>query len=160
MTDDKTTPQDTASKNSQIPSIKPQMPSVKTQAPSDKVQTIVPRTPAAESQPSKTEPKVAKTPEPQMKKVDVAIAGVTYSVYCPINEEEELRSTVYHINEFALDLKKEAPNLPQENLLVLCCLNLYEQINIHKKTDQDRRHKDKQTEALVSKIMKDAQSVL
>lgn len=101
-----------------------------------------------------------KPAEPQMKKVDISIAGVHYPVNCPIHEEEELRAAVYYINNFALDIKKEAPSIPQENLLVLSCLNLYEKIQAHSKSAHNRQEKDKQTEALVSKIMKEAQSIL
>ncbi|MEC5209396.1 cell division protein ZapA [Psychrobacter sp. PL15] len=101
-----------------------------------------------------------KTPEPQMKKVDIAIAGITYQIYCPINEEQELRSAVYYINNFVLDIKREAPNLSQENLLVLCCLNLYEKISAHEKTSDTHQNESKQSEALLSKIMQDAQSIL
>ena len=104
--------------------------------------------------------KPVKAPEPQMKKVDIVIAGITYPIFCPVNEEEELRSAVYDINNFMLDLKKEAPNLPQENLLVLCCLNLHEQISNNKKSDTSRLYEDKQTAALLSKIRSDAQSIL
>ncbi|OLF38996.1 MULTISPECIES: cell division protein ZapA [unclassified Psychrobacter] len=98
--------------------------------------------------------------EPQMKKVDIVIAGVTYQIYCPADEEAELRSAVYYINDFLLNIKKDAPNLSQENLLVLCCLNLYEKIHAHKKTDDETAQASKQAEALLSKIMKDAQSIL
>lgn len=99
-------------------------------------------------------------PEPQMKKVDIVIAGVTYQIYCPADEEAELRSAVYYINDFLLNIKRDAPNLSQENLLVLCCLNLYEKIHAHKKTDDETAQASKQAEALLSKIMKDAQSIL
>ncbi len=99
-------------------------------------------------------------PEPQMKKVDIVIAGVTYQIYCPVNEEAELRSAVYYINDFILNIKREAPNLGQENLLVLCCLNLYEKIHAHKKTNDETAQASKQAELLLSKIMKDAQSIL
>lgn len=97
---------------------------------------------------------------PQMKKVDIAIAGTTYQIFCPINEEQELRSAVYYINNSVLDIKREAPNLGQENLLVLCCLNLYEKIHAHKKASEDQHNESKQSEALLSKIMNDAQSIL
>ncbi len=98
--------------------------------------------------------------KPQMKKVDIVIAGVTYQIYCPADEEAELRSAVYYINDFLLNIKKDAPNLSQENLLVLCCLNLYEKIHAHKKTDDETAQASKQAEALLSKIMKDTQSIL
>lgn len=99
-------------------------------------------------------------PEPQMKKVDIVIAGVTYQIYCPVNEEAELRSAVYYINDFLLNIKREAPNLGQENLLVLCCLNLYEKIHAHKKSDTETAQASKQAQALLGKIMEDAKSIL
>ena len=98
---------------------------------------------AANNSPKQAEPSVSKapispttagatskpmTPESQVKKVDIVIAGVTYPIYCPIHEQEELLSAVSYINNYALDLRREAPSLSQESLLVLCCLNLYEKI--------------------------------
>lgn len=109
---------------------------------------------------AQSKPSVSSAPEPQIKKVDIAIAGVTYPIYCPVHEQEELRSAVSYINNYAMDLRKEAPSLSQENLLVLCCLNLYEKIHASQRSDQDREQKDKQSEALLNKIMKDAQSIL
>lgn len=109
-----------------------------------------------------TKDATAKTsaPEPQMKKVDIVIAGITYQIYCPVHEEAELRSAVYYINNFLLDIKKGAPSLSQENLLVLCCLNLYEKIHTQTKASDDAAQASKQAEMLLRKIMKDAQSVL
>ncbi|WP_198335338.1 cell division protein ZapA [Psychrobacter celer] len=100
------------------------------------------------------------TPESQVKKVDIVIAGVTYPIYCPIHEQEELLSAVSYINNYALDLRREAPSLSQESLLVLCCLNLYEKIHANQRSEEDRLQQDKQSEALLNKIMKDAQSIL
>jgi cell division protein ZapA len=105
-------------------------------------------------------PNVTKTAEPQIKKVDIVIAGVTYPIYCPVHEQEELRSAVSYINNYALDLRKDAPSLSQENLLVLCCFNLYEKIHANQRDGEDRLQQDKQSEALLNKIMKDAQSIL
>ena len=116
-------------------------------------------TTAMKSEPANPPMKSDTVVEPQIKKVDISIAGVTYSVYCPINEEEELRSTVYDINNFALELKKGSPNLSQENLLVLCCLNLHEKIDDYKKADTDRHTQEKQNEALLSKIIREAQTL-
>lgn len=99
-------------------------------------------------------------PEPQTKKVDIAIAGVTYPIYCPVHEQEELLSAVSYINDFALNLRRNSPNLSQENLLVLCCLNLYEKIHSNKRSEEDRLQQSKQSESLLNKIMKDAQSIL
>ena len=104
--------------------------------------------------------KPASAPEPQIKKVDVAIAGVTYPIFCPVHEQEELRAAVSYINDFALKLRRDAPSLSQENLLVLTCLNLYEKIQTHERNEEDRLQQSKQSEALLNKIMKDAHSVL
>lgn len=101
-----------------------------------------------------------KAPEPQTKMVNIAIANVNYSVFCPVDEEYELRSAVHYINDFALAIKKDAPNLSQEDLLVLSCLNLYEKINDNKKAEVEREQQDNQAEALLNKVIKDAQSIL
>lgn len=104
--------------------------------------------------------KVTKAAEPQLKKVDIVIAGIAYQIYCPVHEEEELRSAVYYINNFVLDIKKDATNLGQEKLLLLCCLDLYEKIHAHKKTNDNHQHENQQSEALLRKIITDAQSIL
>lgn len=101
-----------------------------------------------------------KAAEPQIKKVDIAIAGVTYPIFCPVHEQEELLSAVSYINNYALDLKRDAPSLSQESILVLCCLNLYEKIHANQRSDEDRLQKEKQSQALLNKIMKDAHSIL
>ena len=115
---------------------------------------------AASIIPNTTTQPNAKVAEPQIKKVDIAIAGVNYPIYCPVHEQEELHSAVSYINNYALDLKRDAPSLSQENLLVLCCLSLYEKIHANQRTSEDRLQQDKQSEALLNKIMKDAQSIL
>jgi len=104
--------------------------------------------------------KTSKAPEPQIKKVDIAIAGVTYPIFCPVHEQEELLSAVSYINNYALDLKRDSPSLSQESILVLCCLDLYEKIHANQRSDEDRLQKNKQSEALLNKIMKDAHSIL
>ncbi|MGE6245247.1 cell division protein ZapA [Psychrobacter proteolyticus] len=138
-----------------------------TQAPSAPVTSVpVPpqkTTPAASnisSAMAQSNTKTPKAPEPQIKKVDIAIAGVTYPIFCPVHEQEELLSAVSYINNYALDLKRDAPSLSQESILVLCCLNLYEKIHANQRSDEDRLQKDKQSEALLNKIMKDAHSIL
>jgi cell division protein ZapA len=104
--------------------------------------------------------KVNSVPEPQIKKVDIAIAGVTYPIYCPVHEQEELSTAVSYINDYALNLKRDAPSLSQESLLVLCCLNLYEKIQTYERNEEDRGQQDKQSMALLNKVMQDAHSIL
>lgn len=121
--------------------------------------------PIAEPQTKKPEHKQpeSKKPEikkPESKKIDIVIAGVSYPIFCPADEEQELRAAEKFINDFATNIKKDAPKLNQENLLVLSCLNLYEQINAHKKSEAERQQQSKQNEQLLNKIMQEAQSVL
>ena len=104
--------------------------------------------------------KTANPSESPVKKVNVAIAGVSYPIFCPADEQQALLSAVSYINNYALDLKKEAPSLSQERVLVLCCLDLYEKMHNNQKKEEDRSKEDKQSAALLNKIMKDAQSML
>lgn len=99
-------------------------------------------------------------PQPQLKKVDIIIAGVRYSVMCPIHEEEELRSAVYYINNFAMDIKNSAPSISQENLLVLSCLNLFEKISSQEKMASHNKNNNQESEALLNKLIEDAESML
>ena len=95
-----------------------------------------------------------------IKKVDVVICGKPYTINCPVNEEEELHAAIAYINEFLTGIKKEAPNLNQENLLVLCCLNLYSKIHEQQQTDNSQKQVSQESTTLLDKILKDAKSIL
>ena len=162
MTDDRANPVDSQNKNTQ---------STVTESKNNQAQKAMPnnsntqnsnanRNKTNNSTVNSSAAKPVSTPEPQIKKVDVAIAGVTYPIYCPVHEQEELHSAVSYINNYALDLKRDAPSLSQESLLVLCCLNLYEKIHANQRNEEDRLQQSKQSEALINKIMKDAHSIL
>lgn len=163
MTDDRANPVDIQNKNTQSTFTE----SKNNQTENTQAQKAMPNnsnTQNSNSNSNKTNnssaAKPISTPEPQIKKVDVAIAGVTYPIYCPVHEQEELHSAVSYINNYALDLKRDAPSLSQESLLVLCCLNLYEKIHTNQRNEEDRLQQSKQSEALINKIMKDAHSIL
>lgn len=125
-----------------------------------KVQNTVSNNSNTQSDTTRPVTKVNSAPEPQIKKVDIAIAGVNYPIYCPVHEQEELYAAVSYINDYALNLKRDAPSLSQESLLVLCCLNLHEKIHVNQRSDEDRLQQNKQSEALLNKVMKDAHSIL
>ena len=167
MTDDRANPVDSQNKNTKSTVTK----SINNQTQNTQAQKAMPNnsnTQNSNANSNKTNnstvnssaAKPVSTPEPQIKKVDVAIAGVTYPIYCPVHEQEELHSAVSYINNYALDLKRDAPSLSQESLLVLCCLNLYEKIHTNQRNEEDRLQQSKQSEALINKIMKDAHSIL
>lgn len=109
------------------------------------------------SQPANIDHESAAT---DIKKVTIHIAGKSYSINCPANEEAELRAAVFYINNFVLDIKQDAPQLNQENLLVLCCLNLYEKIHEQQQSDSSQRQLSKEADLLLDKILKDAESMV
>ena len=167
MNDDRANPVDSQKKNTQSTVTE----SINNQAQNTQAQKAIPNNSNTQNSNSNSDKtnnstvnssaaKPVSTPEPQIKKVDVAIAGVTYPIYCPVHEQEELHSAVSYINNYALDLKRDAPSLSQESLLVLCCLNLYEKIHANQRNEEDRLQQSKQSEALINKIMKDAHSIL
>ncbi|MDE4455438.1 cell division protein ZapA [Psychrobacter sp. DAB_AL62B] len=158
MTDNQTKsiekqPQESQVKNSQVKSNQAQTSELKSQ-------NVVSNHSNTQSDAAKPAAKVTSAPEPQVKKVDIAIAGVTYPIYCPVHEEEELRAAVFYINDYVLDLRRNSPSLSQESLLVLCCLNLYEKIQTNKRDEEDRLQQDKQSVALLNKVIQDAHSIL
>ena len=109
---------------------------------------------------AKPDTNVTRPAEPQIKKVDISIAGITYPIYCPVHEEEELRAAVFYINDYVIDLRRNAPSLSQESLLLLCCLNLHEKIQTNKRDEEDRAQQYKQSVALLNKVIQDAHSIL
>lgn len=109
---------------------------------------------------TKADTNVTRSAEPQMKKVDISIAGTTYPINCPVHEEEELRAAVFYINDYVLNLRKNSPSLSQDSLLLLCCLNLHETVQTNKRGEEDRSQQEKQSVALLSKVIQDAHSIL
>ncbi|WP_227431034.1 cell division protein ZapA [Psychrobacter sp. I-STPA6b] len=95
-----------------------------------------------------------------IKKVDIMISGKTYTINCPANEEKELKDATNYINDFILDLRKQAPQLSHENLLVLCCLNLYEKIHANETAKKSQDNQDKVAESLIDKLIRDAKAML
>lgn len=92
--------------------------------------------------------------------IQVNISGVTYPINCPVNEKEDLEKAVLYINHFIREIRKDAPTLTHENLLVLCCLNMYEEMKQQKNTQASIRANDKQMKTLIEKITQDAKSIL
>lgn len=66
------------------------------------------------------------TSDNSVKKVDIFINARTYTINCPANEQPALERASSYINQFIQDIRRQAPQLPQEELLVLCALTLYE----------------------------------
>lgn len=94
------------------------------------------------------------------KKVDIVIAGNTYTINCPIDEENALHEAADYIHQFILELRKDAPHLSHEDLLVLCCLNLYEKIQEQKTINQQQQKEQQSASTILEKIIKDAKNIL
>ena len=77
-----------------------------------------------------------------IKKVDILINGRSYTINCPESEEPALQRAASYINQFMQEVRRQAPQLPQEQLLVLCALTLFEKsetYNAIKKTKAKRK---------------------
>lgn len=86
-----------------------------------------------------------------VKKVDILINGRSYSINCPESEEPALQRAANYVNQFIKDVRRQAPQLPQEELLVLCALTLFE------KSENLQRYQDNESQAkqLVDKMLED-----
>ncbi len=112
--------------------------------------------PKATKKPKKVDTKAKQ----EIVNVPITISGATYSVNCPVNEQDELEKAVLYINHFIRSVRKSAPTLSYENLLVLCCLNMYEEMRQQRNAQENIRENDKQMKALIDKITRDARSIL
>lgn len=92
----------------------------------------------------------------EFKKIDVFVNGRSYTINCPASEEAELQRAANYVNQFVQDIRKQAPQLTQEELLVLCSLNLYE------KAEALQQHLDTEITAknMVQGMIEDTQSLL
>lgn len=116
----------------------------------------MPNTPKA---PTKTTNKVDK---PNFKVVDLSIAGSSHRITCPIDEVAQLEQAGTYINDKIRELRRaiKGKNPSNEELLVLTCLELYDQCQ---SLNNDRKNQilaNERAKALIEKITKDARSVL
>lgn len=110
-------------------------------------------TPETKTQWISSEPDTVKT-------VNIVISGATYPVNCPVDEISSLKKASRYINDFINDLRKEAPTLSHENLLVLCCLNMYETMDQQENQKKSTTIQEQRMQILLDKITKDAGSIL
>lgn len=102
------------------------------------------------------------TSTPTFEAVTVNIAGTNHRINCPSNEVANLQTAALHIHDKMLALRQNIKdkNISNENLLVLICLELYDQIGelqAQQQADDEQRQRHEQ---LLAKILKDAQSIL
>lgn len=90
------------------------------------------------------------------KKIDIFINGHSYGINCPASEEDNLKRAATYIQKFIQDIRKHAPNIAQDELLVLCALSLFE------KSENLQQHIDQELQAktLVEEMLNDTKKMI
>lgn len=81
-----------------------------------------------------------------MAQLDITILGQQYKIGCPEGEQENLLKTVAEVDEHLKEMKNNARNLRNEQLVVMAALNYRHQLNTL------AQEKQAQTDALNSRI--------
>lgn len=89
-------------------------------------------------------------------KVDIQILGRNYSIHCAPEEVETLQTAASHVNYQMHDMRKQAPSLEHDKLLVLTALNLCNELFEAQKNEQDA----KQSARLLEKLMIETKQML
>lgn len=103
-----------------------------------------------------------KADKPSFKAVDLSIAGSSHRITCPVDEVAQLEQAGAYINDKIRELRRavKGKNPSNEELLVLTCLELYDQCQSLKNDRKNQLLDSERAKALIEKITKDARSVL
>lgn len=103
-----------------------------------------------------------KADKPSFKAVDLSIAGSSHRITCPADEVAQLEQAGAYINDKIRELRRavKGKNPSNEELLVLTCLELYDQCQSLKNDRKNQLLDNERAKALIDKITKDARSVL
>lgn len=107
----------------------------------------------------KADDKPSKAP---LVRVDLSIAGTPHRISCPEDAVEHLNRTAERLNENLREIRRgvvgKSPS--NEELLVLHCLDLYDQISELKKLEQSHHIESERANALLDKLVKDSRAML
>ncbi|MCL1623306.1 cell division protein ZapA [Moraxella sp. Tifton1] len=94
--------------------------------------------------------------------VHISIAGTPHRIICPSDRVKSLEITADKLNEKIRQIRQESKGkiLNNEELLVLVCLDLYDQVQELSADIHTKEQSANQAIVLIEKINKDAQSVL
>lgn len=117
-------------------------------------------TPTPQNTPPTT-PVKAET-KPSFKAVDLNIAGTSHRINCPVDEVSQLEQAGQYINSKIREIRRDTKgkSLSNEELLVLVCLELYDQQEALKHEHKNQILNNERARAIIEKITKDARSVL
>lgn len=95
-------------------------------------------------------------------RVDISIAGTPHRISCPSDEVNHLHKVADNINQALRDIRRHVTgkNPSNEELLVLHCLDLYDQLSELKHKDQERNIEEERACALLDKMIKNANTLL
>lgn len=128
-----------------------------TQTPAQHPQALQENTMPTEEMPQKTAPTKS-----DFVPVDISIAGTPHRIVCPTNEVVNLEKAVAYINTKMRSIRQEirGKTPTNEELLVLTCLEMYDQIKGLQ--DETQRYQDEQQTAneLLTKMLNDLNAVL
>lgn len=63
-----------------------------------------------------------------LKKINIALNGRNYTVHCSANEEPTLLRAEKALTALIQDIRKQSPQLENDEIFMLCALNWYEQV--------------------------------
>lgn len=93
----------------------------------------------------------------QFKPVEVNVLGKTHRVVCEQGEEATLQQGVDYINQQVKEIRRSSQRMPDnEELLVLVCLDLYDQLQSITNSTKIQQDAINQATALIQKIQSDA----
>lgn len=86
------------------------------------------------------------------KNITVQIIGQSYSINCAEEEASTLEAAAAHINTIMHEIRRDAPTLEREKLLVLACLTLSKDLFVAQKNEQDARQSMRLLEKMVLEV--------
>ncbi len=107
-------------------------------------------------------PEDAKVEKVEFLPVDINIAGTPHRITCPANEIKTLEDSVSQINNQIRSIRQGIKNksLTNEELLVLTCLELCDQIRSLQEVSASQDEEKDHAMVLIAKMIKDAKSAL
>lgn len=96
--------------------------------------------------------------ETKIAHVDLNIAGTPHRISCPVNEIDNLKKTTDLLNKNLRQLRIDiaGANPSNEELLVLHCLDLYDQIRELQEAKKDLTEQEYHATVLINKLLKTA----
>lgn len=114
--------------------------------------------PQNQIQPAHKNPPIQK---PEISRVDLSIAGTPHRIRCPSSEVANVNKTAEAINKSLKELRATVGKAPSnEELLVLHCLELYDQIRELNESCEQYKKQEQEANGMLDKLLKNAQAIL